>query len=228
MSRSVLSTGLACVLACLCRSAHAEVSLGIVSDYRYRGLSLTDGHPALQGGFAWDHQRGWYAGVFASGTRIGNERGVQAVWYLGRAWRLESGRSWEAGIQSVAFTGARTDDYRELYVGMSSDRWSGRVYYQPEAFGGYGPAAYAEINTSHPLGERWALVGHLGAGWQGGALASYVDRMSYDARFGVGVAVGAVHLHLQRVMTRRRGYLAYALDEDAGDAGWVLGATWTW
>ena len=228
MSRYLLLSGLACVLACLCGKARAEASLGIVSDYRYRGVSLSGGDPALQAGFAWDHDAGWYAGVFAAGTRIGGERGLQAVSYLGRAWRLESGHSWEAGLQYVALT-HHSDDYGELYLGLISDRWSARAYYQPEALGDHGPAAYAEVDASLPLGERWRLLGHLGAGWRGGELGPYVDRVHYDGRFGVGVALGAVHLHLQRVFTGRRGgYPAYGLDPDAADAGWVLGATWTW
>ena len=232
MSRYLLLTGLACMLACLCGKVRAEVNfgevnLGIVSDYRYRGLSLTDGDPALQAGFAWDHEDGWYAGLFAAGTRIGGEHGLQAVSYLGRAWRLDSGRSWEAGIQHVALT-KHADDYSELYLGLISDRWSARVYYQPDAFGDHGPTAYTEFDASIGLGGRWRLLGHLGAGWRGDP-GPYVDRVRYDGRLGVGVALGAVHLHLQRVRTEGRGaYPAYRLDPDAADAGWVLGAAWTW
>lgn len=228
MSRHLLLTGLACALACLCGDVRAEVSLGVVSDYRYRGVSLSGGDPAMQAGFAWGHDDGWYAGLSAAGTRIGSERGLQVVSYLGRAWRLDSGRSWEAGIQHIALT-RHPDDYVEIYLGLISDRWSARAYYQPDAFGNQGSAAYAELDGSLPLDERWRLLGHLGARWRGGDLGPYVDRMQYDGRFGVGVALGAVHLHLQRVITERRGgYPAYGLDPDAADAGWVLGATWTW
>lgn len=228
MSRYLLLPGLACVLACACADARAEISLGIVSDYRYRGLSLTDGNPAAQAGFAWDHDENWYAGVFAASTRIDGERGLQVVSYLGRGWRLDSGRSWEAGIQYVALTD-QPGDYGEVYLGLVSDRWSARVYYQPDAFGNQGAAAYAEFDASIPLGERWRLLGHLGAGWQGDAPGNYIDGVRYDGRLGVGVAVGAVHLHLQRVVAERRGgYPAYGLDSNAADAGWVLGATWTW
>lgn len=225
MSRYLL---LACVLACPCGDARAEVSFGIVSDFRYRGLSLTDGDPAVQAGFAWDHDAGWYAGVSAASTRIGGERGLQAVSWLGRAWRLDSGRSWETGIQQVAISN-HASDYGELYLGLVSDRWSARAYYQPDAFGNPGSAVYAEFDAGIPLGERWRLLGHLGAQWLGSDPGPYVDRLHYDGRFGVGVAVGATHLHLQRVFTARRGaYPAYGLAPDAADAGWVLGATWTW
>lgn len=229
MSRTLLPTGLACVLACLHGGARAEVTLGVVSDYRYRGVSLTDGDPALQAGLAWDRDDGWYAGLFAANTRIGSERGLQTVSYLGRAWRLDSGRSWEAGAQYIALVGHRGGEYRELYLGLASDRWNARLYHQPRLFGDAGPSAYAELNAHLPLGSRWMLLGHLGATWRGDDPGKYVDRIYYDGRFGVGVTAGAFNLHVQRVLTKRSGgYLAGGLYPEAGDAGWVFGATWTW
>ncbi|HEX2083506.1 MAG TPA: TorF family putative porin [Xanthomonadaceae bacterium] len=228
MSRTLLPIGLACVLACLHGGARAEVTLGVVSDYRYRGVSLTDGVPALQAGLAWDRDDGWYAGVFAANTRIGSERGLQTVSYLGHAWRLKSGRSWEAGVQYIALVGHRGGEYRELYLGLASDRWNVRLYHQPRLFGDAGPSAYAEANASLPLGGRWMVLGHVGAACRDDP-GRYGDPFRYDGRVGVGVAVGAVNLHLQRVLTRRgEGYSAYGLDPDAADAGWVFGATWTW
>ena len=49
MPRYVLLTGLAGLLSCA--SAGAETSVGIVSDYRYRGLSLTGGQNAAHENF---------------------------------------------------------------------------------------------------------------------------------------------------------------------------------
>ena len=40
-------------------------SLGVVSDYRFRGISLSDTHPSFQGGVAGTHRSGAYAGVSA-------------------------------------------------------------------------------------------------------------------------------------------------------------------
>lgn len=44
----------------------AEATVGAVSDYRYRGYSLSDGDPALQGGATLIHRSGFYADVFVS------------------------------------------------------------------------------------------------------------------------------------------------------------------
>lgn len=229
MSRTRLPIVLACLWACAPAQLRAEASLGVVSDYRYRGVSLSDGHSALQAGLVWNRDDGWYAGVFAANTRIARADGWQLVSYLGRAWRLDSGRSWEAGVQFVAFTSHHDEDYREVYLGFASDRWSLRAYYQPKPFGDYGPAVYAEGNASLPLGGHWLLLGHMGAGWRGGELDAGVDRTYLDARIGTGVGLGAFSLYLQHVwMWRRSGYLADDLGPQAADPGWVLGVNRAW
>ena len=45
-------------------------SIALVSDYRFRGISLTDGQPALQAGVAYDHPTGLFAGLFASNVDL--------------------------------------------------------------------------------------------------------------------------------------------------------------
>lgn len=41
-------------------------NLGLVSDYRFRGISQTATRPAIQGGFDYAHASGIYAGTWAS------------------------------------------------------------------------------------------------------------------------------------------------------------------
>ncbi len=43
-----------------------EGTVGVVSDYRYRGYSLSDGDPALQAGLTLGHSSGFYGDVFVS------------------------------------------------------------------------------------------------------------------------------------------------------------------
>lgn len=74
ISAAVLGGGFAAV------PAAAQVSIGGVSvtgkvtattDYRFRGISQSDGDPALQGGLTVEHNSGFYVGAFAS-TIAGN------------------------------------------------------------------------------------------------------------------------------------------------------------
>src|SRR5262245_949117 len=41
-------------------------NVGLYSQYIFRGLTQTDRHPALQGGFDYSHSSGFYAGTWAS------------------------------------------------------------------------------------------------------------------------------------------------------------------
>ncbi len=41
-------------------------TVGVVSDYRFRGVSLSDKDPAIQGGLTVSHESGFYAGVWGS------------------------------------------------------------------------------------------------------------------------------------------------------------------
>lgn len=55
----------------------------LVSDYRFRGVSLSGRQPALQAGVEVDH-RGWFAGGWASTTRIDPVDGGEIDFYAGR------------------------------------------------------------------------------------------------------------------------------------------------
>ena len=41
-------------------------NVGLFNQYIFRGLTQTDGKPALQGGFDYVHASGFYAGVWGS------------------------------------------------------------------------------------------------------------------------------------------------------------------
>lgn len=224
MRSRVLACGL---LVCVSQAALAGSSVGWVSDYRYRGVSLTDGAPTLQGSLNWDGHHGAYAGVFASGTRIDGRDGAQIVSYLGKAWRRPDGSSWDLGLQFVALTSDHHDDYRELYVGYANDRWNARLHYQPSFLGDYGPATYAEFNRGWPIGDRAQVFAHVGWTWRGDAATEGPNR--FDARIGIGTMLGAYSLQVQRVQNHgRSGYLEDALPDRAYRSGWVLGISRSW
>src|SRR5439155_7805223 len=59
-------------------------SASLVSDYRFRGVSLSQEKPALQLNVLYDDQSGWYAGAFASSVQIfgQHDRHVELVPFL--------------------------------------------------------------------------------------------------------------------------------------------------
>jgi uncharacterized protein (TIGR02001 family) len=52
--------------------AQVDGSVSIVSDYRFRGASLSDGHPEPQVQLGYDGTGGWYVGGFAYSAESGH------------------------------------------------------------------------------------------------------------------------------------------------------------
>jgi uncharacterized protein (TIGR02001 family) len=221
------------LLSCTNACAQVSGSATLLSDYRFRGVSLSDGQPAAQLGVAWERDDGWYAGAFASSTRLYGHPGTQLLAYLGYARRLHGGLSWEAGAEYAAFSRYPGDSYPEFYLGLASDTLSGRLYYAPRYFSEDDAAFYAELNGTHALDERFRLLGHVGWLQRSGHDADPdqgAQRRRFDVRIGIGAALGGFDLQLARVASdgsggRYSGYPAYG---DADDGAWVLSVSHGW
>ena len=102
-------------------SAQVSGSLTLVSDYRFRGVSLSHNNPAAQLGAVYDDARGWYAGAFASTVQFADpsSRELQMIAFGGYVWRFASGLSSEVGADYSAFTGRGGYSYPEVYWGIA-------------------------------------------------------------------------------------------------------------
>jgi uncharacterized protein (TIGR02001 family) len=156
--------GLALLATIGSASAQFSGSVAVVSDYRYRGVSLSDERPAAQLGLVYDGAEGWYAGTFVSTVDLGfyHSRGVQAIGFAGYASRLPSGLSLEAGADYAIVTATPRYEYSEVYAGFAYRNVSGRLYFSPHYFGQDAAAVYAELDFSQPLVDNLRLFAHLG------------------------------------------------------------------
>lgn len=108
--------------------------LGVVSDYRFRGLSLSDGKPAVQGGLTASLPNGLYASAWASTIDEYGERDdgrgatVEVDYTLGWAFEV-AGMSVDAAVARYTYPGGQDVDFFELPVSMSRDwaDWSGTL-----------------------------------------------------------------------------------------------------
>jgi uncharacterized protein (TIGR02001 family) len=135
-------------------AAHAEVSanIALTSDYVFRGLSLTDSAPAVQGGFDWTSEQ-FYAGVWGSGLSDGTEIDLYAG-FTPTTGPVE----WNIGAVGYFYPGADDDaaefDFVEFVLTASTsltEQFSvgGGVYFAPENWGDTGEATYYEINGAY-------------------------------------------------------------------------------
>jgi uncharacterized protein (TIGR02001 family) len=172
-------------------SAQFSGTATVVSDYRYRGITLSGKRPAAQLGVTYDNPVGWYVGAFGSTVRFlpPVDATTQATAFAGFASRVSSGVSIEAGGDYSVFDDASRYNYGNVYLGIATENISGRIYYSPRYFGLAASAVYAEINYTHTLVDRLRWFAH------GGFLrtsadtfyAQSSDRRYVDGRIGLGV-----------------------------------------
>ena len=167
-------------------------SASLLSDYRFRGVSLSRNRPAAQLAVAYDDASGWYGGAFASTVQFFYPtRELQLVSFVGYARRMPSGLSWEAGADYSAVTGPLSYSYPEVYVGIASENVSARLYFAPRYFGQASAVIYAEVNAAEPLIDRVRLLAHGGVlrnnNNNEGVYDSRPERHVFDASVGVAV-----------------------------------------
>lgn len=98
-------------------------SVGLVSDYRFRGVSQTDEEMAIQGGLTVSHESGVYAGTWGSnlagwGTFGGSS--MELDLYAGYATEISSGVKLDVGLTWYMYPGgADLTDFAEPYVKLS-------------------------------------------------------------------------------------------------------------
>jgi uncharacterized protein (TIGR02001 family) len=186
-------------------SAQISGTASVVSNYRSRGISLSENKPAAQLGIAFDGADGWYTGAFGSTVQfnLSSGRELQAIPFVGYASRAADGSSWDVGADYAVFTGAaRVYDYPELYFGVTSENLSGRVYYSSRYFGQDSGAIYAELNSTHILLDRVRLLAHVGIlRSTGGANNFGWPARLVDGRVGVAVDLERFNVQLGWVAT---------------------------
>ncbi|WP_229256500.1 TorF family putative porin [Duganella lactea] len=183
--RTVALSLLSCLLA---PAAQAQLSgsAGLMSNYLYRGISLSNNQPAARLALNYDGAGGWYAGGQAVTGQLVTEqqRNVQWVGYAGYAARLASGLSWESGVSAYAFPRSPTWNFREVYVGLAGNGLSGRLHYSPDYLGMNERTLFGELNGGWMLAPRWQAF------WHGGYLHSFDNALSNRAELRFGVATG--------------------------------------
>ncbi len=212
-------------LALLSGNVAAQVSgtVSLVSNYRFRGITLSADEPAAQLGLAYDDAKGWYAGGFASTVEFpqSSEGQLQAVPFVGYAWRSADGPSWEIGADYSTFTTAG-HDYLEVYLGVAFENVSARLYYSKRYFGQDSGALYGEVNAAAPLLERVRLLAHLGV-LRNDRVNPYSGQREHlvDGRLGIGIDLAPYSIQLSWVGISSAN-AAYGLTANQKRSGPVL------
>jgi uncharacterized protein (TIGR02001 family) len=179
-------------------------SVSIDSQQRFRGFSLSDGHPTASALVSYDDASGFYLnGSISAVERSGGPKllGYQAN--AGFARRVSPVLSLDAGLVRSAFDyrypypyeGGRWTHYTEAYVGASLRDVTARLSYSPNYYDHGVSTLYAEMEAGFQPAEEWRLSAHVGALTYLDTPA-YVDRSArYDWRLAASRQLGRFEVH---------------------------------
>ena len=155
-------------------------NLGVVTDYRYRGISQTRFKPALQAGVDYALPAGFYIGAWASTIRWikdnGVSGGVELDLYAG--YKFEPVKDWtlDLGVLRYEYAGNKLRDTGGggIYSNANTTELYGALSYGPvtakyshsvtDLFGNIDSKSskYVELNATFDLGNGWGIAPHVG------------------------------------------------------------------
>ncbi len=161
------------------QAALAEISANVTltTDYRFRGYSQTTSDPAVQGGFDYSHESGFYAGIWGSNVEFAGS--LELDYYAGYAGDITDGLGFDVGIiyydypgdggatgGGVKNGGTNALEFTEFYGGLSGDvgpvSLSGTISYSSDYYGESGKSFYYDAGASYALPQDFTLSAHYG------------------------------------------------------------------
>jgi uncharacterized protein (TIGR02001 family) len=195
----------AAVLLSLASPAHAQLAGGLTlqSDYRQRGVSLSDLRPALSLTVGDDFANGVYMGAstVAQDAVQGGPRLLGHMEYVGYAARRGDGLGWDVGLDNQDFSvhgqGRIRSRYTEAYFGMSNGDLGARLYLSPNYLRSGLSVAYLDLNGAYRPSTNWRLAAHLGVFEPlAGTAGTTVRETRYDVRLDAVRRIGGVEFDL--------------------------------
>jgi uncharacterized protein (TIGR02001 family) len=187
-------------------AAQISVQAELQSDDRYRGVSLSNGAPALGLTLTYDSPSGLYVGVNGA-AGLGREA-LNYTAYVGYAQRMGD-NAWDVGLTGAGavlrppgrYAPIYKDVYVEVYAGFTHRNLSVHVYYSPRYIVEDAPTIYVDLDAAIHPAAHWRVFGHAGvltplSSWRPDAGGARVDGklgLAREFRHGeVDLAVSAI------------------------------------
>ncbi|MCB2051023.1 MAG: TorF family putative porin [Novosphingobium sp.] len=211
-------------------------NVALVTDYRFRGVSFTDGKPAIQGGVDIAHSSGVYVGTWASSLEDSATYGsIELDLYAGWSGDITPGLTLDVGLLYYAYPskdsvseGAGPSDYFEPYMSLGTtigpvSATAGVAYAWDQKSLGSEDNLYLYFDLEAGIPNTpITLTGHVG--YTDGALApDYVsgvstDKSAIDWSIGASATVlGGLSLGVSYIGVEDGGLKSLGLDDDFTD-----------
>jgi uncharacterized protein (TIGR02001 family) len=167
-------------------------NLGIFSDYRFRGISQTNKHAAIQGGIDFAMKNGLYLGNWNSNVDSSQYNGANIEMDFYGGWKATFG-DFGLDLGGIYYyypgTGANPAAFDvkngELYIGGSWGPLSAKYYYAVTDFFGAPDSDgswYVNLAATHDFGNGFGVNFAIGyQGLKGGAVVTQIDGSVADS-----------------------------------------------
>ena len=214
----MVTRSIACAVLLACAGEAAATVSGtaaLTSDYVFRGVSQTNGDPAIQAGFEWT-DAGFYAGAWGSNVSWLSDLSTDAA-KISSSVELDAYAGYRGQLLPSVFTdtvkfdvgalyywypgdypaGFNSPDTAELYVGVSAGIVSAKYSYALTDLFGYADSdgsGYLDVSANWEFVPTWTLNVHGGKQWiENNEAFEYADwklgvTKAFDGGFSVAVA----------------------------------------
>jgi uncharacterized protein (TIGR02001 family) len=195
-------------------TAHAQLSSTVdaVSDYDFRGISLSARDPALQASLDYTFgDSGFSAGAWASNVDFGADYAadVEVDYYFDYEHALNETFALYAGISLYTYPSSDVDSSPEAYVGFGAGDFELRQWFTDDYSALGQTALYTELNYTAALSRSLALTVHAGYSYGD----AFEDAELVDFAVGLDYTAGNFVVGAKLVGTDASGDLE--VDEDA-------------
>ena len=149
-----------------------SANVGFFNQYSFRGIDQSGEEAAVQGGFDWAHDSGFYIGTWASNVDFNdNDSVTEFDFYGGYTKEIQNGINLDLSMIGYTYPGAYASsnyDYYEYSFGLGKSigpvSFSTAINYSPEFFAKSGDATYWQgdldyefqgIKISGQVGKQW-------------------------------------------------------------------------
>ena len=179
-----------------------EGNVALTSDYIFRGVTQTDGGPAISGGFDVAGDSGLYAGVWGSSVDFGDDTTMELDLYGGYATTLGS---WDLDIGGIFYgypdspSAGGDQNFWEFYAGVGHAlgplAWDAKLSWSPDFYLESGSATYLETGLAYEFPAGVAIDARIAAStfddlpaadyedYQIGVSGTVLQTLGWDVRY---------------------------------------------
>lgn len=174
MKKTLLALSAALAAAALPTASFADVAfnVGVVTDYRYRGISQSRLKPALQGGVDYSHASGFYLGAWGSTIKWiddwNADSKVEIDVYGGYKGEITKGLGFDVGVLTYIYpsndfdpSANTTELYGALTYGPATLKYSHAVtdtFANPDSKNSF----YVDLSAGFDVGNGVTVTPHIG------------------------------------------------------------------